>query len=156
MHKLSCQFQIWKHVKLHPSLNNSYIKSDRFLATSVKIDNSYCDKFENNLVSNNSNNEKCHKPDGWISLHEFKKRRKNLATAIVEFYQKSTNISQKANVAHHLIVVPAAQRNFMVGKVPYFYRQATDLRYLTGHLLPDSALVIEIEHEENDVSMSAK
>ena len=135
MHKLRCQFQIWGNVKLHQSLNNSYINSDRCLATSVKIENSYCDKFGNNLVSDNSNYEKCHKPDGWISLHEFKKRRKNLASAVVEFYQKSTNISQKANAAHHLIVVPAAQRTFMVGKVPYFYRQATDLRYLTGHLL---------------------
>ena len=154
MHKLRCQFQICKNVRLHQSLNNSYIKSDRFLATSVKIENSFCDKLENNLLSNNSNYEKCHKPDGWISLHEFKKRRKNLASAIVKFHQKSIDISQKANATNHLIVVAAAQRSFMVGKVPYFYRQATDLRYLTGHLLPDSALVIEIEHEEKDVSMS--
>ena len=151
MYELRCQIQIFKAVKLFKQWNISYINSCRFLATTVKIGKSYSDKYVNQL-HDFSEDEKFHKPDGCINLYEFKRRRKNLASEIIKFYEKSTDISQKSNSAYHLIIVPAAQRCFMVGKVPYFYRQATNFRYLTGHLLPDAALLIDIEHEGTDVS----
>ena len=93
-----------------------------------------------------------HKPDGFISITEFKQRRRDLASRIINFYRNSTNLSQQvSNVHRHLLIVPASERQYMVGKIPYFYRQATDFRYLTGHLVPDAALVLDIEHENAKV-----
>ena len=46
----------------------------------------------------------------------------------------------------HLVVVPSSPKQFMVEKIPYFpYRPATDLRYLTGHTEPNSALVLDVD-----------
>lgn len=45
----------------------------------------------------------------------------------------------------HLVLVPAAKRSFMVDKIPYFFRQDTDFRYLTGCLEPDCLLVIQVD-----------
>lgn len=42
-----------------------------------------------------------------------------------------------------LVIIPAAERKYMIDKIPYFYRQDTDFRYLTGCLQPDCVLVIE-------------
>ena len=50
----------------------------------------------------------------------------------------------------HLVVVPSSPKQFMVEKIPYFpYRPATDLRYLTGHTEPNSALVVDIDPQVN-------
>ena len=110
-------------------------------------------KFQSGCVSSlhDSKKEKdveTHKPDGWISLNEFQQRRYNLASRIVQTFKQSITASQQqtANIHRHVLLIPASERQFMVGKVPYFYRQATDFRYLTGHLLPDAALLIDIQH----------
>ena len=94
-----------------------------------------------------------HKPDGWISVNEFKQRRKSLASRIVNFFNHfSFNSQQKcAKIHRHLVIVPSSERHYMVGKIPYFYRQATDFRYLTGHLVPDAALLLDIEYEGRQV-----
>lgn len=42
----------------------------------------------------------------------------------------------------HLVIIPSAQRRYMVDKIPYIFRQATDFRYLTGSLSHNSAIVL--------------
>ena len=60
------------------------------------------------------------------------------------------NLSQRringlSSASRHLVVVPSSPKSWMVDKIPYWpYRPATDLRYLTGHTEPNSALVIEV------------
>ena len=156
MYKLNCQSRTWKTLKLFKPLSFPYNNSERWFATTSRVKNTYFDHYVNrNDVAAYSYDDKCHLPDGWISLHEFKTRRNKLASSIIKFHEKSTNISPKGDAAHHhLLIIPASQKSFMVGKVPYFYRQATDFRYLTGHLLPEAALVLEIENDGQNVSIS--
>ena len=47
----------------------------------------------------------------------------------------------------HLIIIPAAKKNFMVEKITYFFRQDTDFRYLCGGAEPDCVLVIEVSKD---------
>ena len=154
MHKLHYQLNNSKALKLLKFTNPCYNNPGRWITTTKNPKNSYFDPFVNKLaMTDNSHGENIHRPDGWVSLHEFKSRRQDLASAIIQFYKKCTNTSQNSSTnQHHLIIVPASKKQFMVGKVPYFYRQASDLRYLTGHLLSDAALLIEIEHDGKHVS----
>ena len=94
--------------------------------------------------------EELHKPDGWITLAEFKYRRKCLAKEIFQFSNQflSKSKASHATIRRNLLVIPASERQYMVGKIPYFYRQSTDFRYLTGHLAPDAALLIDVERTE--------
>ena len=107
------------------------------------------------------------KPDGWISLTEFKNRRHWLAEKIAKYPIKSpsTNehnfihnkhnfdqLNQSSKLKqdntyshHHLVIIPASERQYMVGKIPHFFRQSTDFRYLTGHVAPEAALILVIE-----------
>ena len=96
---------------------------------------------------------KFHKPDGWITLNEFKHRRRELASRIIQsFKNASFNPEEKfGNIHRHLVIVPASEKQYMVGKIPYTYRQSTDFRYLTGHLFPDAALLLDIEYEGKKV-----
>ena len=153
MAKLHYQVSCLKSLKLLKFTNSCYYNPGRWFATSKTPNNNYFDQFVNKPAVADSRCEHSHRPDGWVSLHEFKSRRQDLASAIIQFYKKCTNTSQKSNhTQHHLLIVPASEKQFMVGKVPYFYRQSSDFRYLTGHLLPDAALVLEIEHDEQNVS----
>ena len=43
----------------------------------------------------------------------------------------------------HLVIIPSAQRRYMVDKIPYIFRQGTDFRYLTGSLSHNSAIVLK-------------
>jgi hypothetical protein len=44
----------------------------------------------------------------------------------------------------------------MVDRIPYFFRQSTDLRYLTGHKEPDSLLLMKIDClPNNDFSLES-
>ena len=90
-----------------------------------------------------------HKPDGFISLEEFKFRRYSVASRLLKFSKRLINNSQTnlKTIHHHLLIIPSSQRRYMVGKIPYLFRQATDFRYLTGHLVPDAAIILEIEHD---------
>ena len=91
--------------------------------------------------------EELHQPDGWITLAEFKYRRKCLAEEISQVSNQflSCPKARHATIRRNLLVIPASERQYMVGKIPYFYRQSTDFRYLTGHLAPDAALLIDME-----------
>eukprot|EP00092_Neocalanus_flemingeri_P024502 GFUD01026570.1.p1 GENE.GFUD01026570.1~~GFUD01026570.1.p1 ORF type:complete len:491 (+),score=99.26 GFUD01026570.1:57-1529(+) len=75
-----------------------------------------------------------------IQKSEFRTRREKIAENLI-----AEKISLKNNQTgdKHLLIVPAAKRQYMVDKIPYFYRQETDFRYLTGCLQPDTVLVIE-------------
>ena len=90
-----------------------------------------------------------HKPDGFISLAEFKARRYSVASRLLNFSKRLMNNSRTnlETIHHHLLIIPSSQRRYMVGKIPYLFRQATDFRYLTGHLVADAALILEIEHD---------
>lgn len=71
---------------------------------------------------------------------EFRARRENIAETLIadRINSKTGPVGEK-----HLLILPAAKRQYMVDKIPYFYRQDTDFRYLTGCLQPDTVLVIE-------------
>jgi len=79
-----------------------------------------------------------------ILKSEFKARREKLAETLVagRINDKTGPVGEK-----HLLILPAAMRPYMVDKIPYFYRQDTDLRYLTGCLQPDTVLVIEFARD---------
>lgn len=120
-----------------------------------KIDS--LETFQSSYISssdnvNTENGIKAHKPDGWITLDEFKQRRHNLAARIIQFFKQTLNASKQFESIHrHVLLIPASERLFMAGKVPYFYRQNADFRYFTGHLLPDAALLMDIEHDGTQV-----
>ena len=71
---------------------------------------------------------------------EFRTRREKITESLME-EKISCNNGQAGD--KHLLILPAAKRQYMVDKIPYFYRQDTDFRYLTGCLQPDTVLVIE-------------
>jgi len=67
---------------------------------------------------------------------------------ILQLHEASVKdaVSPNTGVKRHLVVVPSAEKRFMVEKIPYWpYRPATDLRYLTGHTEPNSALVLDVD-----------
>ena len=97
-----------------------------------------------------------------LTVGEFQKRRRNLVQKLLKHSEdfrlrlkRSVHDKDGNNIADgqdkvpkkHLVVMTASQKKFMVDKIPYFYRPSTDLRYLTGHTEPNSALVLEIETE---------
>ncbi|KAK4318201.1 hypothetical protein Pmani_010778 [Petrolisthes manimaculis] len=43
---------------------------------------------------------------------------------------------------HHVVILPATPRRYMIDKIPYLYRQDTDMLYLSGCLEPDCVLVL--------------
>jgi len=75
-----------------------------------------------------------------VQKSEFRARREKLAESLM-----ANKISFKTGPGgdKHLMILPAAKRQYMVDKIPYFYRQDTDFRYLTGCLQPDTVLVME-------------
>lgn len=85
--------------------------------------------------------------NGGLTKNTFISRRINLAHKLVDDPQIISSVNQKKRNAerHHFVVIPSAQRRYMVDKIPYVFRQATDFRYLTGSLSYDSALVISFD-----------
>lgn len=70
-----------------------------------------------------------------ITKSEFIARRENLASRILE------NLGRNKNT---LVILPSTRKKFMIDHIPYFFRQDTDFRYLTGCLQPETVLVLEI------------
>merc|ERR1712029_810218 len=82
-------------------------------------------------------------------------RRRNFVDKLLQQYENNSQ-QQKLGMTtpevvnkttrRHLVVVPSSSKQYMVEKIPYFpYRPATDLRYLTGHTEPNSALIVDVD-----------
>ncbi|XP_059090503.1 xaa-Pro aminopeptidase 3-like [Tigriopus californicus] len=87
-----------------------------------------------------------------IPRAEFGQRRSRLAQRILAGPAATKSLGRAsplthARYQHHVMVIPAARRKYMIDRIPYFFRQDTDFRYLTGSLEPDGALIIAIGPE---------
>ncbi|KAL4721133.1 hypothetical protein ACJJTC_009413 [Scirpophaga incertulas] len=69
-----------------------------------------------------------------ITQLEYKERRETLVNKL---------ISEVENIhKSHIIIIPAARKQYMSDKIPYVFRQNSDFFYLTGCLEPSAVLVI--------------
>ncbi|XP_045761672.1 xaa-Pro aminopeptidase 3-like isoform X2 [Maniola jurtina] len=69
-----------------------------------------------------------------ITQQEYKERRDNLVAKLLE---ESQHIHKS-----HIIIIPAACKQYMSDKIPYVFRQNSDFFYLTGCLEPSAILVM--------------
>ncbi|CAH2989792.1 unnamed protein product [Chilo suppressalis] len=69
-----------------------------------------------------------------ITQMEYRERRETLVNKLVS---EMENTHQS-----HIIVIPAARKQYMSDKIPYVFRQNSDFYYLTGCLEPSAILVI--------------
>ncbi|KAL0850558.1 hypothetical protein ABMA28_012333 [Loxostege sticticalis] len=69
-----------------------------------------------------------------ITQMEYKERRETLVNKLVS---EMENIHKS-----HIIVIPAARKQYMSDKIPYVFRQNSDFFYLTGCLEPSAVLVM--------------
>ncbi|XP_034823963.1 xaa-Pro aminopeptidase 3 [Maniola hyperantus] len=69
-----------------------------------------------------------------ITQQEYKERRDNLVAKLLE---ESVHIHKS-----HIIIIPAACKQYMSDKIPYVFRQNSDFFYLTGCLEPSAILVM--------------
>ncbi|KAG5897058.1 hypothetical protein JTB14_025874 [Gonioctena quinquepunctata] len=79
-----------------------------------------------------------------ITKCEYRNRRVNLVETIVKYFSRIGE-SKKS----HMIVIPAASKQYMSDKIPYVYRQNTEFLYLTGCQEPDCCVVITVEDSGN-------
>ena len=87
---------------------------------------------------------------------DFQSRRLALAEKLAKqgpiLGNASSNLKSLAR-KEHLVIIPSAQRRYMVDKIPYFpFRQATDFRYLTGSLSQNSAVILKFDGALGDVT----
>ncbi|XP_018576611.1 probable Xaa-Pro aminopeptidase 3 isoform X2 [Anoplophora glabripennis] len=75
----------------------------------------------------------------FITKSEYQDRRCNLVECILK--HAATNNKEKS----HVIVIPAASKQYMSDKIPYVFRQNTEFLYLTGCQEPDCCVVITAE-----------
>lgn len=75
-----------------------------------------------------------------ITKFEYQNRRSSLSELIAKNSPKDTN---------HLIVIPAATKQYMSDKIPYIFRQNTEFLYLTGCQEPDCCVVITTSGNKN-------
>lgn len=76
--------------------------------------------------------------------YEYETRRTRLVEAITKYSFKNTLRSK-----NHLIVIPAASKQYMSDKIPYVFRQNTEFLYLTGCLEPDCCVVLTINDNKH-------
>ena len=84
-------------------------------------------------------------PTEWTHGHIIGKDQVNKGILKTEFKQRRINLIenlQKKKTGSSILIIPSARKQFMIDKIPYFFRQDTDFRYLTGCLQPDNVLVI--------------
>ncbi|KAF7268794.1 xaa-Pro aminopeptidase 3 [Rhynchophorus ferrugineus] len=72
-----------------------------------------------------------------IKKEEYQCRRQKLLELISDYSLKNNAPSK-----NHMIVVPAATKQYMSDKIPYIFRQNSDFLYLTGFQEPDTCVVI--------------
>lgn len=64
-----------------------------------------------------------------IGVDEYDRRRQNVATKLLHLVSMEQRDSEARKPAQnvHFVIIPSAQKRFMVDKIPYFYRQSTDM-----------------------------
>ena len=85
-----------------------------------------------------------------LTRREFQARRVKLAENLASQSPLLSNVGDGKMIMdrsidtqkNHLVIIPSAQRQYMVDKIPYLFRQATNFRYLTGSKSHNSALVL--------------
>ncbi|CAH0552675.1 unnamed protein product [Brassicogethes aeneus] len=83
-----------------------------------------------------------------ITKEEYSNRRHNFVEKLVQHVKNQSNENKR-----HLIVIPAATKQYMSDKIPYVFRQNSEYLYLTGCQEPDGCLIITIN--ENLTSSSS-
>ncbi len=98
------------------------------------------------------------KNNGGLLKAEFSQRRSTLATRLLsqetdlERRIGSKPVEVDKSRQEHMVIIPSAKKRYMVDKIPYIFRQATDFRYLTGSKsLNDSALIMSFDGAGEDV-----
>ncbi|KAH8273764.1 hypothetical protein KR026_007615 [Drosophila bipectinata] len=83
-----------------------------------------------------------------VEQSEFSERRTKLMQNL-RTYARSFGVVFSGHVsACHMVVVGAASKKYMSGKIPYVFRQNSDFYYLTGCLEPDAVLLITMDEKE--------
>lgn len=100
--------------------------------------------------------------NGGLERDDFSARRKKLSEKLAKQtpilgLPKNKDVSEADKEAErlsrqHLVIIPSAQRRYMVDKIPYVFRQATDFRYLTGSKSHDSAVVLRFNGALEEIS----
>ncbi|EDW26559.1 GL12918 [Drosophila persimilis] len=88
-----------------------------------------------------------------LTLAEFQQRRIELMQKIQSYASTFGDNYNGRSTKNHMLIVGAASKKYMSGKIPYVFRQNSDFYYLTGCLEPDSVLVMTIDQGSNVESM---
>ena len=99
--------------------------------------------------------------NGGLENSDFQRRRHCLAKELASLnpimgIPRGQQKTESDNMAErfqreHFLLIPSAQRTYMVDKIPYVFRQATDFRYLTGSKSHDSALALKFNGDAKEV-----
>ncbi|XP_017129943.1 xaa-Pro aminopeptidase 3 [Drosophila elegans] len=84
-----------------------------------------------------------------VEMAEFKERRNQLMQNIRAYARSFGGQFNGHSSASHMLVLGAASKKYMSGKIPYVFRQNSDFYYLTGCLEPDAVLLLTIDEAQS-------
>ncbi|KAH8326788.1 xaa-Pro aminopeptidase 3 [Drosophila kikkawai] len=84
-----------------------------------------------------------------VELDELKERREQLMQNIRAYARSFGGEYNGHSSSCHMLVLGAASKKYMSGKIPYVFRQNSDFYYLTGCLEPDAVLLLFIDETQN-------
>ncbi|KMZ10741.1 uncharacterized protein Dsimw501_GD29179 [Drosophila simulans] len=84
-----------------------------------------------------------------VELTEIKERRSQLMQNIRAYARSFGGEFNGHSSTCHMLVLGAASKKYMSGKIPYVFRQNSDFYYLTGCLEPDAVLLLTIDEAQN-------
>ncbi|EDX02051.1 xaa-Pro aminopeptidase 3 [Drosophila yakuba] len=84
-----------------------------------------------------------------VELTEMKDRRTQLMQNIRAYARTFGAEFNGHSSPCHMLVLGAASKKYMSGKIPYVFRQNSDFYYLTGCLEPDAVLLLTIDEAQN-------
>ncbi|XP_017042019.1 xaa-Pro aminopeptidase 3 [Drosophila ficusphila] len=84
-----------------------------------------------------------------VEQNEFKERRSQLMQNIRAYVRSFGGEFNGHSSPNHMLVLGAASKKYMSGKIPYVFRQNSDFYYLTGCLEPDAVLLLTIDEQQN-------
>ncbi|XP_049821354.1 xaa-Pro aminopeptidase 3 isoform X2 [Aethina tumida] len=82
-----------------------------------------------------------------ITQTEYKTRREKFVQKLVKHIKKNNSVD-----CRHIVVIPAATKQYMTDKIPYVFRQNSEFLYLTGCQEPDCCLIISLEQNLTSVN----
>ncbi|EDW66039.1 xaa-Pro aminopeptidase 3 [Drosophila virilis] len=80
-----------------------------------------------------------------VGQAEFQTRRSQLMQGLQAYAGSFGDEFNGRTSKSHMLVIGAASKKYMSGKIPYVFRQSSDFYYLTGCLEPDSVLLLTID-----------